>query len=250
MNETALVQPELPNFLDLLWRTFKGTAWAQLLHTWENIIFSFIVAAIVLLFSYFACRKRKLIPGRIQGAAEILVSQLDEFVCGILGKKGRKLVPFIGTLFIYILFMNLSGLIPFVKPATASWSVTLGLALCVFAYVQYTAIKELGLLGYLDHLAGNPRGAFAFTLAIPLMMFCLHVITELIKPISLSLRLRSNIWGDDVLLAVLGGFGLTGFPLLFFNTLMALLTALVQALVFCILSTIYFALVMPEEKSN
>jgi F-type H+-transporting ATPase subunit a len=78
-------------------------------------------------------------------------------------------------------------------------------------------------------------------------MFCLHLISELIKPISLSLRLRSNVWGDDVLLAVLGGFGLKGFVLLFFNTLMAVLTAVVQAMVFCILTTIYFALVMPEQ---
>jgi F-type H+-transporting ATPase subunit a len=102
----------------------------------------------------------------------------------------------------------------------------------------------------MDHLAGKPRGALAFTIVIPVMMFVLHLITELIKPVSLSLRLRSNIWGDDVLLAVLGGFGLTGFPLLFFNTLMALLTAIVQALVFCILTTIYFALVLPEEETG
>jgi F-type H+-transporting ATPase subunit a len=243
-------QPELPDFIGLLSEAFKNSRWAPFLLFWKNIIFSLIIAGIILVLAYLASRKNKMIPGKLQNAAEALVEIADEFVCGILGPKGKRYMPFIGTLFIYILFMNLSGLIPLFKSATASWSVTLALALCVFVYVQYTAIKELGFLGYLDHLAGKPRGALAFTIVIPLMMFCLHLISELIKPVSLSLRLRSNIWGDDVLLAVLGGFGLGGFPLLFFNTLMAVLTAVVQALVFSILTTIYFALVMPEEETG
>ena len=188
-----------------------------------------------------------MIPGRLQNSAEFFVGSIDDFVRGIIGEKGRKYTPFIGTLFIYIFFMNLFGLIPLMKSSTSSWSTTLALALCVFTYVQYTAVKELGFLGYMDHLAGKPRGAFAFTLVFPILMFFLHMISEFIKPISLSLRLRSNIWGDDVLLAVLGRFGIAGFPLFFFNTLMAVLTALVQTVVFCFLSTIYFSLVMPEE---
>lgn len=248
MNEQGL-QPELPNFITIIAEKFKDSAWAQWLVAWENVIYSLIIAAIILTIGYFATRKKKLVPGRLQNAAEFLVQALDEFVCGIIGERGRRFLPFIGTIFIYILFMNLSGLIPFIKSSTSSWSTTLALALCVFVYVQYTAIKELGFFGYIDHLAGKPRGALAFTLVIPVMMLCLHLISELIKPISLSLRLRSNIWGDDVLLAVLSSFGLGGFPLLFFNMLMALLTAIVQALVFCILSTIYFALVMAEEET-
>jgi len=251
--DTAAVssgQPELPDFIGLLSEVFKNASWAPYLLFWRNIIFSLITAGIVLLLAYLAGRKREMLPGKLQNAAEALVEISDEFVRGILGPKGSRFTPFIGTLFIYILFMNLSGLIPFFKSATSSWSVTLALALCVFVYVQYTAIKELGFFGYMDHLAGKPRGALAFTLIIPVMMFFLHLVSELIKPVSLSLRLRSNIWGDDVLLAVLGGFGLMGFPLLFFNTLMAVLTAVVQALVFCILTTIYFALVMPEEEAG
>jgi F-type H+-transporting ATPase subunit a len=239
--------PELPDIIGLLGERFKDSLWAQELLFWRYIVFSLIIAGIILWLAYLSGRKIRQVPGRMQNAAELIVGILDEFVCGMLGGRGRKFLPFIGTLFIYIFFMNFSGLIPFVKPATSSWSITLALALCVFVYVQYTAIKELGVKGYADHLAGKPRGAIAFTLVIPLLMFCLHLISELIKPISLSLRLRSNVWGDDVLLAVLGGFGLKGFVLLFFNTLMAVLTAVVQAMVFCILTTIYFALVMPEQ---
>jgi F-type H+-transporting ATPase subunit a len=136
------------------------------------------------------------------------------------------------------------------KSSTASWSTTLALALCVFFYVQYTAIRELGFLGYLDHLAGKQRGILAFTVVLPLFMLILHILTELIRPLSLSLRLRGNMWGDEVLLGLLSGFGIKGLPLLFFNMLMATLTAVVQAAVFCLLTTIYFALVLNHQEET
>jgi F-type H+-transporting ATPase subunit a len=121
------------------------------------------------------------------------------------------------------------------------------LALCVFFYVQFAAIKERGLMSYLDHLMGKPRGFLAFSVVIPLLMFSLHVLTELVRPVSLSLRLRSNIWGDDILLAIIAGFGLKGIPMLFFNSLLVILAGVVQAVVFCLLTTIYFALAITEE---
>ncbi|MDP3789716.1 MAG: F0F1 ATP synthase subunit A, partial [Candidatus Omnitrophota bacterium] len=206
------------------------------------------VVALLALFAYLATRKVSFIPNRLQNAAEMIVGAIDDMVCGILGPDGRKYTPFIGTLFLYILGMNLLGLIPFMKSPTSDWSITLGLSICVFVYVQYTAIRTMGFLGYADHLAGKPRGVLAFTVILPLTTFIVHLLSEFIKPISLSLRLRSNIWGEDIMLAVLAGFGLKGLPLLFLNTLMALLTAVVQALVFTLLSTIYFALVLTKEE--
>ena len=146
--------------------------------------------------------------------------------------------------------MNLVGIIPFMKSSTASWSTTLALALCVFAYVQYTALKEQGLKGYIDHMMGRPRGFLIFSVVIPILLFFVHIFTELVRPISLSLRLRSNIWGDDMLLTIIAGFGLKGVPLLFFNTLIVILAGIVQAVVFCLLSTIYFALVIPHEEAT
>jgi len=186
--------------------------------------------------------------GRLQNALEAFVSLIDDFVCGIIGKDGRKFVPFIGTLFIYILCMNLAGLIPFMRSATSSLSTTFALALCVFFYVHYSAIKKLGFVGYLDHLMGKPRGGLALTIVLPLFMFFMHIVSELIKPVSLSLRLRSNIFADDMLLAALSGFGMKGLPLLLFCTFIVIISALVQALVFSLLSTIYFALFLVEEE--
>jgi len=242
--------PELPDIFSILAQRFSGNPFFKFVYLWEHISYSLLIVLALGVLAFFACRKKTLIPGRLQGAVEMITAGLDDFVCGIMGQKGRRYTPFIGTLFIYILFMNLSGLIPFMKASTASWSTTLALSLCVFFYVQYTAIKELGFLGYLDHLAGKPRGILAFTVIMPLFMLFLHIITELIRPLSLSLRLRGNIWGDEILIGLLAGFGIKGLPLLFFNMCMAVLTAIVQAVVFCLLTTIYFALVLNHEEET
>jgi F-type H+-transporting ATPase subunit a len=249
MQEAGIQQPELPNIVGLLAQKFQGAPAGHFLLVWENVIFSFLIVAGVSVVAYLASRKATLVPrNRLQTGVELVVGTLDDFVCGILGPAGRKFTPFIGTLFIYILCMNLLGLVPFMKSPTSSWSTTLALALCVFVYVQYTGIKENGFFGYIDHLMGKPRGVLAFSVVFPVMMLMLHIISELIKPISLSLRLRSNVWGDDMLLAVLAGFGLKGVPLLFFNTFLTILATVVQAVVFPLLTTIYFALMMKHEE--
>ena len=251
MPQTHQAQYELPNLVTLLAdKIGRLTHLGGQIYLWENVIFSLIIVLVISLIAFLACRKPKMIPDKLQNAVEAIAGGLDDFICGILGAQGRKYTPFIGTLFIYILFMNLCGIIPFMKSPTASWSTTLALALCVFIYVQYTALREFGFLGYLDHMMGRPRGILAFSVFIPLMMFILHIVSELVRPLSLSLRLRSNIWGDDLLLSVLAGLGLAGVPLFVFSALLAILAALVQALVFSLLTTIYFALVLTHEEEN
>ncbi|MFA5143077.1 MAG: F0F1 ATP synthase subunit A [Candidatus Omnitrophota bacterium] len=251
MHETGVSKSaELPNAVSLLAERFAGTAFADSLMRWENLIFSLIIVALITLVAVRASRRIAPIPGRLQSFFETFVSGVNDFVCGIIGAKGKEYVPFIGTLFIYILCMNLAGIIPLIKSPSTSWSTTLGLALCVFFYVQYVGFKELGFWGYIDHALGRPRGILAFSVFIPAMMFILHIVSELVRPISLSLRLRSNIWGDDMLLAVFAGYGLKAVPLLLFNSLMAIVVSLVQTLVFCLLTTIYFTLVLTHEESE
>lgn len=240
---------EIPNFVTLLAEHFQHGRIGGYLHRWENIIFSVIALAIISITAFLASRKISSIPSRLQGACELFVLGVDDFVCGIIGRQGRHYTPFIGTLFIYILFMNLFGLIPLMKSSTTSWSITLALALIVFFYVQYSGIRELGFLGYIDHLLGKPRGMMALSIVMPLMMLILHLVSELVRPISLSLRLRSNIWGDDMLLSLMAGFGIKGLPLLLFNSVLAILASVVQATVFCLLTTIYFALVLSHEEA-
>ena len=248
MAEAGVARQELPNLVTFLAGKLEGTPFAHFLHIWENVIFSLIIVCVISLVAYLASRKSALIPDRLQSFVEIAVGGLDDFVCGILGPKGTRYTPFIGTLFIYILSMNLFGLVPFMKSSTSSLSTTAALAICVFLYVQYTAVRELGPMGYLDHLMGNPRGVIALNVFIPILLFVIHIITEFVRPFSLTLRLGSNILAEDKLLAVSAGFGIGGVPLLLFSMFLMILSGLIQAVVFSLLSTVYFALVLTHEE--
>lgn len=239
---------EIPNIITALAHRYPGTRLAHILVSYEQVIFSAVIITFISIAAFLSTRRMSPIPGRPQNAAEAVAGGFDDFVCGIIGPKGRPFTPFIGTLFIYILCMNLSGLVPFMKSSTTSWSTTLALALCVFIYLQYTAVKELGFFGYVYHLMERPKGILAFSVFIPAILLFLHIISELIRPISLSLRLRSNIWGDDMMMSVLYGLGLPALPLLLFSAGIVILAAIVQAGVFTLLTTVYFTLVLSHEE--
>ena len=244
---SEIAHPELPDIITLVAQSTHNELLRSFLLRWVDIIYAVLAAFFIVFIFWLVGKKRAIIPGRLQSFAELVIGNFDDFVVSVLGNEGKRFTPFIGTLFLYILVMNLMGLIPFLKSPTANWSVTLALSLCVFVYVQYTAFKEFGFLGYFDHLMGKPRGAMAFTLVFPIFFFCLHLISEVVRPLTLSLRLRSNIWGDDLLLAILNQFGMIGLPLIFFSTFLAIIAAVVQAAVFCLLTTVYFALIMHHE---
>jgi len=248
---------ELPNFITVLYHFMVGTSAGEFLHRWENVIFSLLVAGFIILLVRLASRNPQLQPGKLQNFVELIVEQLEQFIVGILGPRGRKFVPFLGTLFLYILCMNYFGLIPLMKAPTANLNQTAALAICVFLFVQYTGIKENGIRGYFFHLLGEPRNAPQYVLA-PLM-FLIHVLEEFIKPLSLSFRLFGNITGEDILIFIFVGLGVSltsfahlpvGVPLQIPFYFLALLTGFIQALVFMLLSTIYFAMMLPHEEGE
>lgn len=242
------VQQHFPNIVSMLAAAFHDGYLGELMHSYETVIFAWLAIGTLVGFGYFATRKANVaIPGTLQNVAEFYVGAMDDFVCGVLGKKGRKFTPLIGTLFIYILIMNYMGLVPMLASPTADWSTTMGLSIVVFFVVQYTAFKEFGFFGVFDHMAGKPRGVMAFSLVLPLFMFTLHFVGEFIRPLSLSLRLRSNVWGDDMLMVLLAGFGFKGIPLFLFSMCLTLVASAVQAMVFSLLSLIYLSLILTEE---
>jgi F-type H+-transporting ATPase subunit a len=244
------------NVVSVLVRAFPGAGWAHWLHRFEPVLFSLLVALILSVVAFFATRDGRLIPGPLQNGVECAVETLYDFVVGILGPKfGPRYVPYLGTLFVYILAMNLFGLIPFMDSPTSSLNVTVGLALCTFLYVQWTGIRELGVLGYVDHMAGRPRSAISWFM-VPIML-PVHLIGELAKPVSLSCRLFGNVFGEDMLLVAFTSLGVAtlsfvhspvGIPWQFPFLLLALLTSTIQALVFTVLSTIYLLLMLPHEE--
>jgi F-type H+-transporting ATPase subunit a len=239
---------ELPNFISLLEKHFEGTPFALFLSRWEDVLYSVLAGLFLVGVTAFATRRMSPVPGRLQSGAEVVFGGVDQLLTDIMGPQGRRYTPFLGTLFLYILTMNLMGFLPFLKAPTSNLSTTFALALCVFVYVQITSFTSLGVRGYMDHLMGKPRGAIAWSIILPLFIFAIHLISEFVRPLTLSLRLRSNIWGDDMIMAIFTGFGWKALPMLFFNSVVALLAAFVQAFVFMVLSAIYFALVLVHEE--
>jgi len=249
---------KFPNFITVIARANPDAEWAHFLHRWEAPIFALLIAAMICLVAFLATRDPKMIPGPLQNLVELLVEQLDGFITGILGEKhGPRFVPFLGTLFIYIWVMNLIGLVPFMESPTSSLNTTFALALTVFVYAQVVGLRGLGVVGYFDHLMGSPRDVTSWAL-VPLML-PIHVLGELAKPISLSCRLFGNIFGEDMLLVAFVSLGITtlafthlpfGLPLQLPFMFLALLTGTLQALVFTVLSTIYFLLMLPHDHGH
>jgi F-type H+-transporting ATPase subunit a len=200
----------------------------------------FAVLLVVLLF-VFATRTIKPLPeSKGQTLLELFVGGIIDFFSGILGEHGRKYVPFVGSFFIFILFLNYLGLIPGFQSPTADLNTTLALGVTAVIGVQIIAIKENGLIGYLRHFIGDPWW-------LGPLMFPLHLIGEVARAGSLSIRLFGNIFGEETViieLTKLGvGIAIAGaipwmpiqVPMLFFG----LFGGLIQALVFSMLTAIY-----------
>ncbi|HTR97739.1 MAG TPA: F0F1 ATP synthase subunit A [Candidatus Acidoferrales bacterium] len=244
-----------PTLVSLLEASAPHARWVEWVVQYEAVLFAIFIAALLAFLAWLAGRKPQRIPTPLQNLVEWIVEYIHDFVVGILGPKyGPRYVPFLGTLFLYIFAMNLFGLIPLMHSPTSSLNVTVALALTVFVYVQYTGFRELGVVGWFDHMLGNPRDVTGWVLA-PLML-PIHLLGELAKPISLSCRLFGNIFGEDMLLVAFATLGISilsglhlpfGLPIhaLFFP--LALLGSALQAMVFTVLTTIYLLLMLPHE---
>jgi F-type H+-transporting ATPase subunit a len=241
---------ELPNLFTILNDTFPDAVWTQFLHQWENVLFAGTAALLICAVAIGAAKKKSLIPEGAQNFCEAVVEGVEGFVVGILGPQGTKFVPFLGTVFLWILLMNWSGLVPLMKSPTASWGTTLAVALATMVYVQYTGIKEQGLGHYLKHIAGNPQNVFGIVL-VPLMLVINLTVEFVAVPLSLSLRLFANVSSEDRLLFNFAHLTvqLTPFLGLFqlFANVLAIAFSLVQAFVFMLLSTVYISLILPHE---
>jgi len=204
---------------------------------YENFFFATLWMGLLLVFLASTTRKMKLVPEtRAQLFVEFLIQGLRDFVAGNLGEHAKPFTVFIGSLFLFIWINNYSGQVPLMMPITASFHTTLALGLCVFAVVQWRGITQLGFGGWLAHLAGMPD-APAWMAPIN---FPLHVIGELVKPLSLALRLFGNIFGEEMLVTAFIGLGAAFFiPLHFPFYFLGLLVGFVQAMVFTLLTCAY-----------
>ncbi|HOW58570.1 MAG TPA: F0F1 ATP synthase subunit A [Candidatus Omnitrophota bacterium] len=251
--QTGHVTEELPNFITLLNQWFPHSGLVHFFHYWENIVFSFLVLGLIAHRFIGAARQKSFLPKGRQNRCEMVVEGITGFVTGILGPKGIEHVPFLGTLFIYILIENFLGMIPFMKSPTSAWSTTIALALITTVYVQWVGIKEQGFFHYVKHMAGNPQGLLGLAL-VPIMLVINLSIEYLAVPLSLSLRLFANVSSEDKLLykfaELTGMYWGAPFPFQIFANVLVMIFSLVQAFVFLLLATVYISLIMPHDEEH
>ncbi len=244
--------PEVPNAVSILTRHFfSDSPWTEFISTWESILYTMVVGAILTFVFYLASKPKKKIPEGLQNFIELVIETLQKMIVGIMGPEGEKFVPFLGTLFVYILSMNLFGVIPLMKSPTSSLSVTFGLAICVFGLVQYMNVKNMGLKGYFFHLLGSPKDITGWML-IPIIL-PIEIITQLSRPVTLALRLCGNIMGEKILVgffALMSASWLMFFPIQTPAILFGILASLMQALVFTLLSTVYLVLSLQHKEET
>lgn len=228
-----------------VWKTFELFG----VEIWitESMINSWIICSVLILIAFairMAIRNPKKVPEGIQNVAEFLVDSLDKFAVSTMGKHGKKFGAFYGSMIMYLMVCNISGLflgpnigpvtpgeprvlIDFMRPPTADFAVTFALALITFAMVQGLAMKEHGVLRWLKGLT-EPMW--------PLTP--LNVIGELANPISLSFRLFGNILGGTIIMGLyynLPWFTLIGIPVVL-HAYFDIFAGLLQAFIFVMLS--------------
>ena len=198
---------------------------------YSHVTYTWLTMLILILSALFFAKKVTIVPEGGQNFFEVLISSLENFMVEITGPEGRFFFPFIATVFLFVLVSNLIGLIPGFFSPTANLNTTLALALCTFIYTHVIGIKFHGAK-YIKHFCGPVWWL------IPLM-FPIELIGHLARIMSLSVRLFGNIFGKEMVLAILfslAGLYLAPLPIMF----LGILVCFIQALVFMLLATMYF----------
>jgi F-type H+-transporting ATPase subunit a len=234
----------------------------------DHIFYTWVVMGLLVLVSLVASRSIQLVPRGTQNFMEVVLEQFTSLLDDVIGHGGRRFLPLIGTLGLFILVSNLLGLVPGMVAPTGNLNTTAACALIVFIYYHYVGIRTQGLGKYLKHFAG-PVPALA-----PLM-FPIEVVSHFARALSLSLRLFGNMAAGHILLAIiflltgldgllgwaltgsLGGI-LMGIPggaiLIAFTTgfllPLKILVAFLQAFIFCMLSMLYLAGAVEEAEHH
>jgi len=217
----------------------------------KAVIMMWIACGLTFAFLFLAGRKAKLVPSGFQNLIEALVEFLrTNLILETLGEKGLPWFPFIATLFFFILFCNLLGLVPGAFTATSNINVTATLAVIVFFCTQGAGVVKHGPIGYMKRFV--PKGIPIFIVPI---MVPIEIISQFAKPFSLAVRLFANMTaGHGVILVFLfmiimfKSWFITAVPLLGVVIMSAfeIFVGFIQAYIFSILAAMYIAEAVEE----
>jgi F-type H+-transporting ATPase subunit a len=212
----------------------------------EVIVGTWIVMALLLVFGFLAraalaAVADPTIPDEgitLRSVAEVLVEWVDGFVAGVMDSHDyRELVPFLGSLFLFIVASNFFGLIPGIEPPTSFSDLTFALGTICFFYYVYHGFKRNGL-HYLRSFLGP-------LLVLSPIMLPIEVADNLFRPFSLGLRLAANMFADHQVLHLFTGLTKLFVPLAFYA--LATIVCLIQALIFMVLTMSYVKLAQSHE---
>lgn len=219
--------------------------------TLVSVVFVGILLIVLSLIVRIRLRdKKSVLPeGKVslRTVLELLVEGIYNFVEGIMGEHGKKYVPLIGSIFIFILVSNLIGLVPgFSAPTgyptddflrSVISSPNFACAILVFFLYNYYGFREHGI-GYLKHFMGP------FLFLAP-FMFLIELVGHVVRPITLSVRLFANLMADHTAVGIISTLVPVGVPVIFLA--LGLMVCLIQAFVFSLLTTIYIMLATQSE---
>lgn len=203
------------------------------------------ITIILIIVSILATRHMTLVPSGLQNVAEWAIGSLHNFFDGVMGEKAnKKYFPIVCTLFIYVLFCNYAGLLPLsghlphVAAPSSSINQTAGMAIVVFFAVQFIGIHETRLRN-LEHKGHKYTGLsfFGHLLKPFAFLFPILLLEQFVRPLSLTLRLYGNIYGEEAVVNAFFGLVPIGLPVVM--QFLSVLMGLVQALVFSLLTAIY-----------
>jgi F-type H+-transporting ATPase subunit a len=177
----------------------------------DHVTYTWLVMIVLATLAFVASRNLQLVPRGLQNAIEVVLEQFIGMIDDVMGHEGRKYLPLIATLGLFILGANLLSLVPGMAGPTANLNTTAACALVVFFAYHYIGVRKQGALTYLKHFMGP------VPLALKPLMFVIEIISHLARPLSLTLRLFGNMVGGHILLAIIfflmGLQGLIGWAL-------------------------------------
>lgn len=219
----------------------------------KAVAFLWIGAAVTFLILFIGSRLLKDRPGAYQVLVEEIYGFGRNSLAGQMGDEGKKFFPYTLTLFVFVLVLNLIGLVPNSYPVTASITFTLGLALLTFVITQFVGVQRNGPVRYVA--AFVPPGLPLKIVFVP-FMFVIEWISELSKPLTLAMRLYANILAGHLLIFIFLSF------ILYFGTYMAVISvpmalvlyafeifvAVLQAYIFAILTQVYIEIALYRQE--
>ncbi len=211
---------------------------------WYTVMF--VLAALFTLALVWILKPRRLSsdePTDSQLTLEAGVLAVRNLLVDNVGPHGLKYFPVVATFGILILISNLMGLVPGLMSPTAATSVTFALGITSFVYYNAIGIRENGLFGHLKHFAG-PIPWLAF------LMFPIELVSNLVRPMSLGIRLFGNLFGDEQILGTISGLVPWWLPIPALIMPLSLFVAFMQTFIFVLLSIIYISEVVHEPHEE